>query len=52
MLAVISRKIFVLTADPEALVSIAIIEVLISVVENSVELIEVGFEQEPALDMA
>ena len=52
MLAVISRKIFVLTADPEALVSVAIIEGLVPVVENPVEPVGVGFELEPVLGMA
>ena len=52
MLAVISRKIFVLTADPEALVSIAIIVGLVFVVKNPVEQVEVGFEQGPVLGMA
>ena len=52
MLAAISRKIFDLTADPEALVSIAIIAGLVFVVKNLVEQVEVGFEQEPVLGMA
>ena len=52
MLAAVSRKIFDLTADFEALVFIAIIEGLVSAVENLVEPVEVGFELEPVLGMA
>ena len=52
MLAAISRKIFDLTADPEALVSIAIIVGLVFVVKNPVEPVKVGLELEPVLGMA
>ena len=52
MLAAVSRKIFDLTADFEALVSIAIIEGLIFVTKNPVEPVKAGFELEPALGMA
>ena len=52
MLAAISRKIFDLTADLEALVSFAIIEGLVFVVKNSMEPVGAGFEQEPVLGMA
>jgi hypothetical protein len=52
MLAAISRMIFDLTAIPEALVFIAIIEGLVFVTKNPAEPVKVGSEQKLILGMA